>query len=155
MAFIFYLPWDNINLMKILVKKLDPEAIIPKFALEGDAGMDLFSLEDYEIKTGDRQSCRTGIAIQIPEGYAGLVWDKSGIAVKNGIKTMAGVIDSGYRGEIKGVLVNLGREDYRINKSDKIAQMIIQKVENPKIVEMEKLNETSRGEEGFGSTGAA
>lgn len=139
--------------MKILAKKLDPDAKIPSYAHPGDAGMDLYSLEDITIDSGGRISCRTGFAMQIPQGYAGLIWDKSGIAANNGIKTMAGVVDSGYRGEIKTVLVNLGKEAYNIKKGDKIAQMLIQKVENLEIVEVEKLDETSRGEGGFGSTG--
>ncbi len=85
--------------MKILVRKLDPEAVIPKIALEGDAGMDLYSAQDVILKPGERISCSTGIAIKIPEGYAGLVWDKSGLSHKYGIKILGGVFDSNYTGE--------------------------------------------------------
>ncbi|MEK7144060.1 MAG: dUTP diphosphatase, partial [Patescibacteria group bacterium] len=83
----------------------------------------------------------------------GLVWDKSGLALNNGIKTMAGVIDSGYRGEIKIVLINLGDEDFEIKKGQKIAQMLVQKVERPEIELVDELNATERGGNGFGSTG--
>ncbi len=143
------------DFVKIQIKKINAEAKIPAFAMEGDAGMDLCSIENVILKPDERISCRTGIAIKIPEGYAGLVWDKSGIALNNGIKTMAGVIDSGYRGEVKVVLINLSQKEYRINKGDKIAQILIQKVEQPTIEEVKKLNNTSRGEGGFGSTGAS
>lgn len=139
--------------MKIAVKKLDKDAKVPAYAHPGDAGMDLFALENIVIQPGTRASVKTGIAMAIPEGYAGLIWDKSGIASKNGIKTMAGVIDSGYRGEIKIVLANLSREVYGIKKGDKIAQMLIQKVKRAEIIEAEELDETMRGEGGFGSTG--
>lgn len=135
------------------IKKLDPEAKVPTYAHPGDAGMDLISNEELVIKIGDRIACGTGIAMQIEEGYAGLIWDKSGIAAKSGVKTMAGVVDSGYRGEIKVVLVNLGENDYKINKGDEIAQMIIQKVEDSEIVEVSELDDSSRGGKGFGSTG--
>lgn len=136
-----------------MIKKLNSEAKIPAFAIAGDAGMDLYSVEDKVIEPGERYACGTGVAMQIPHGYAGLVWDKSGIAVKFGIKTMAGVVDSGYRGEIKVVMINLGKEEYKINSGDKIAQMLIQKTNNPSIIEVGDLDDSKRGEGGFGSTG--
>jgi dUTP pyrophosphatase len=139
--------------MKILVEKLDSQASLPSFAHPGDAGMDFFSMESAIIKPNERITCSTGIAVQIPKGYVGLIWDKSGLASKNGIKTMGGVVDSGYRGEIKIVIINLSDTDYEIKKGEKIAQMLIQKVENPEIIEVENLDETQRGEGGFGSTG--
>lgn len=139
--------------MKILVKKLSLEAKLPSYAHPGDAGMDLFAAEDYQINPGERQNCRTGIAVQIPEEYAGLIWDKSGIAFKNGMKIMGGVIDSGYRGEVGVVMFNLSKEAYTIKKGDKVAQMLIQKIESPEILETNNLNETARGSGAFGSTG--
>ena len=139
--------------MKLQIKKLTAKARLPEYAHSGDAGMDLFSVENITIKPGERIVCRTGIAMKIPDGYVGLIWDKSGIASKDGIKTMGGVIDSGYRGEIGVVLQNLSRENYEIKRGDKIAQMLIQKVESPQIEEIEELNDTERGEGGFGSTG--
>jgi dUTP pyrophosphatase len=139
--------------MKIQIKKLHPDAKIPKFALEGDVGMDLFSVVDAILKPGERISCPTGIAIKIPDGYAGLIWDKSGVSHKFGIKTMGGVFDSNYTGEYLIGLINLGKEDYRIEKGNKIAQLLIQKVEHPEVEEIEELEETNRGDGAFGSTG--
>ena len=133
-------------------KNLD-DAIIPHYAHPGDAGMDIFSAEETIIKAGEIKSVRTGVKIELPEGFVALVWDKSGLALKNGIKTMAGVIDSGYRGEIGIVLANLSDQDYKIEKGQKIAQMLIQKVERAEIEEVKELSETKRGADGFGSTG--
>jgi dUTP pyrophosphatase len=139
--------------MKILVKKLDPEAIIPKFALHGDAGMDLYSVQDFALKPGERIPCKTGIAIKIPEGYAGLIWDKGGPSHKFGIKILGGVFDSNYTGEWLIGLVNLGKVDYEIKKGQKIAQVLFQKIETPKIEEVLEMPETNRGEGRHGSTG--
>ena len=93
--------------MKIKFQKILDEAIIPHYAHQGDAGMDIFSAEDAVIKSGEIKSVKTGVKMEMPEGFVGLIWDKSGLALKNGIKTMAGVIDSSYRGEIKILLHNL------------------------------------------------
>jgi len=139
--------------MLIKFQKILDEAIIPHYAHQGDAGMDVFSAEDAVIKSGEIKSIKTGVKMEMPERFVGLVWDKSGLAFKNGIKTMAGVIDSGYRGEIGIVLANLSDQDYKIEKGQKIAQMLIQKVERMEIEETKNLNETSRGAGGFGSTG--
>ena len=139
--------------MLIRFQKILAEAIIPHYAHQGDAGMDIFSVEEDIIKAGERKNIRTGIKMELPEGFVGLVWDKSGLALKNGIKTMAGVIDAGYRGEIGIVLVNLSHQDYKIEKGQKIAQMLIQKVERAEIEDTQELSETKRGDGGFGSTG--
>jgi len=139
--------------MKIQIKKLHPEAKIPQFALAGDAGMDLFSVVDVVMKPGERISCPTGIAMKIPEGYVALFWDKSGPSHKFGIKTLGGVIDSNYAGEWLVGLVNLGQDDYAIEVGQKIAQVLIQKVECPEIEVVEQLEQTNRGSGGFGSTG--
>ena len=139
--------------MKIQIKKLHSDARIPHFALPGDAGMDLYSVQDIILKPGERVSCATGIAMKIPEGYAALIWDKSGISHKAGIKTLGGVIDSNYTGEWFIGLVNLGQDDYAIEKGHKIAQAIIQKIEHPEIEEVEEIEETNRGGGAFGSTG--
>lgn len=139
--------------MKILAKKLHPEAKIPNFAHPGDAGMDLYSVVDMVLKPGERASVPTGIAMALPEGYVSLVWDKSGVSHKNGIKTLGGVIDSGYRGEYLIGLVNLSQEDFEIKVGQKIAQLLIQKVEHPEIEEVTELDDTSRGDGRFGSTG--
>jgi dUTP pyrophosphatase len=139
--------------MKLLIKKLFSDAKVPEYAHLGDAGMDLFSYEDTTIQSGERVSVGTGIAMEIPQGFVGLVWDKSGLAFKHGLKTAGGVVDSGYRGEVKVCIMNTSEETYTIKKGDKIAQMLIQSVESPTIEEVEELSDTSRGEGGFGSTG--
>lgn len=139
--------------MKIHVKKLHPDARIPAFAHPGDAGMDLYSVGDIVIHPGERASVPTGIAIELPDGYVSLVWDKSGPSHTFGIKTLGGVLDSGYRGEYLIGLVNLGRDIFEIKKGQKIAQLLIQKVERPDIEEVDELSDTSRGTRGFGSTG--
>ncbi|HAR99520.1 MAG: Deoxyuridine 5'-triphosphate nucleotidohydrolase [Candidatus Moranbacteria bacterium GW2011_GWC2_37_73] len=139
--------------MKIQIKKLHPDAKIPQFALAGDVGMDLYSVTELILKPGERISCPTGIAIKIPEGYAALIWDKSGPSHKFGIKTLGGVIDSNYNGEYLVGLVNLGKEDFKIEKGQKIAQVLFQKIEIPEIEQVEELEETNRGDGGFGSTG--
>ena len=140
--------------MRIMVKRLHPDAIIPHYALSGDAGMDLYSVEDAVLRSMERRSVATGIAMKIPEGFVGLIWDKSGISHKNGVKTLGGVIDSNYLGEYLVGLVNLGDDDFEIRKGQKIAQILIQKVEVPETEEVPDFGiETERGENGFGSTG--
>jgi dUTP pyrophosphatase len=142
-----------LSLMKLKVKKLHPDAIVPSYAHPGDAGMDLFCVEAFTMVPGDRKSVPTGIALEIPKGCVGLVWDKSGLSHKHGIKTTGGVIDSGFRGEICIGLANLSSEKYTFEKGHKIAQLLIQKVEHPKIEESSVLSDSARGEKGFGSTG--
>lgn len=143
----------NFDNMELRIKKLTENAVLPQYAHLGDAGMDLFASERAMIKAGGRVQVKTGIAVAIPEGYVGLVWDKSGLSHKFGLKTLGGVVDAGYRGEIMVGIINLSDEDYTLEVGHKVAQMLIQKVESPLIVEVESLNETSRGEGGFGSTG--
>jgi dUTP pyrophosphatase len=140
------------NKVKIKIKKLHPDVIIPKYAHEGDAGMDLFSVEDLILKPKHRALVKTGLSIELPKGYVSLIWDKSGIALK-GIKTMGGVIEHTYRGEYKIIMVNLSSENYEIKKGQKIAQLLIQKIETAEIEEVNELSETTRGDGGFGSTG--
>ena len=137
----------------IKIKKLSEEAKVPNYANPGDAGMDFYSNEEVILEPNQRKLISTGISMAIPEGYVGLFWDKSGIASKFGIKTMAGVIDSGYRGEIKILLHNLSTEKFEVKKGMKIAQMLIQPVEQKQIIEVDLLDQTERGEGGFGSTG--
>lgn len=139
--------------MKIQIKKLHPDAKVPKFALEGDAGMDLYSAQEAVLKPGERISCATGIATKFSKEYAGLVWDKGGVAQKSGIKTLGGVVDSNYTGEWFVGLVNLSQEDYKIEKGQKIAQVLFQKIEIPEVEEVDELGETNRGDGRFGSTG--
>ncbi|MFH1426711.1 MAG: dUTP diphosphatase [Candidatus Kerfeldbacteria bacterium] len=139
--------------MTVKVQKLHENAKIPEYAHQGDAGMDIFALEEVTLQPGQRHAVPTGIAMQIPTGHVALVWDKSGRAVKEGLKTMAGVIDEGYRGEVKIVLNNLGQEPVVIEKHQKIAQILIQPVVSPSVELVDALDATDRGEGGFGSTG--
>ncbi|MCR4284847.1 MAG: dUTP diphosphatase [archaeon] len=139
--------------MKIKVKKLKENAVLPSYAHEGDAGMDVYSVENSIILPGKRKMISTGISIEIPSGYVALVWDKSGIAAKQGITILGGVIDAHYRGEYKIILFNTSDDNFEVRIGDKIAQVLIQKIESAEIEEVDELSETKRGEGGFGSTG--
>ncbi len=139
--------------MKLKIKKLNPDGRLPAYAMPGDAGLDLFSAGDFVLRAGEKGAVPTGIAMEIPDGFVGLVWDKSGLAIKNGLKTLGGVIDSGYRGEVLVGMINLGPADFTFAKGNKVAQMLIQKVERPEIVEAAELSEAERGDKGFGSSG--
>jgi len=138
--------------LKIKVKRLG-ETRLPSYAHEGDAGMDFYSTEDVVLKPGQRHAFATKIAMEIPKGYVGLVWDKSGLSKNSGLKNLGGVVDSTYRGEVIITLVNLGQEEYHVKKGDKIAQMLIQHVEHAAIEESGELEGSVRGHSGFGSTG--
>ncbi len=140
-------------MIKVKIKKIKENAIIPKYAHKGDAGMDLYSTEEYTLKPGEGVLVSTGVSMAIPEGYVGLIWDRSGLAAKNSIHVLAGVVDSSYRGEVCVVLKNLGNEEFKVNKNMRIAQMLIQPVAPVIIEESDSLEETSRNEGGFGSTG--
>jgi dUTP pyrophosphatase len=138
--------------MELKVKKIHPDAKLPQYSHKGDAGLDLFSSIDCVLKKGEVKPIPAGIKMAIPEGYVGLVWDKSGISLQ-GVHRLAGVVDSGYRGEVRVVMVNLGEKPFVVEKGMKIAQLLIQPVIELKVMEVETLEETSRGENGFGSTG--
>jgi dUTP pyrophosphatase len=141
------------NNIKIKVKKLHKDAIIPRYNHEGDAGMDLYAVENVILWPNEPVAVSTGLSVELPKGYVALVWDKSGFALKEGIKTMAGVMDSNYPGEYKIVLINTTNQYYYIDKGDKIAQLLIQPVMSAEVEEVGELSETSRGQSGFGSTG--
>ena len=140
--------------MRLAIKKLHPDAKVPRFALSGDAGLDLGAIEAIEFAPGERKGIQTGIALAIPEGFVGLIWDKSGVALKRGLKTMGGVIDAGYRGEVVVIAKNLSEETISFSAGEKVAQILIQPVEHPEIEEVIELPESERGEGGFGSTGS-
>lgn len=137
----------------IKIKKLSPDATAPRFMREGDAAMDFYANENTTIQPNERKIVSTGIAMAIPKGFVGLIWDRSGMAAKHGIKSMGGVIDSNYRGEVGIILQNLSNEAFNVEKDMRIAQLLIQPVENREILEVENLDETVRGESGFGSSG--
>jgi dUTP pyrophosphatase len=138
--------------MELKVKRITPGAKLPSYGHPGDAGLDLYAAADRVLRPGDVFAVPTGIKIAIPPGHVGLIWDKSGISLK-GVHRLAGVVDAGYRGEVQVVMINLGREPFAIKAGMKIAQMLVQPVNEVSVVEADDLDETSRGEGGFGSTG--
>ncbi len=141
--------------MNISVRLLRPEARLPRRAHPGDAGADLHAAEPVVIPAGERRDVGTGLAFAIPEGYAGFVHARSGLAFKHGIMitNAPGLIDSGYRGEVRVSLFNSGSEPFAIEVGDRIAQLVIQAVEVPVFEEAPTLDDTERGAGGFGSTG--
>jgi dUTP pyrophosphatase len=141
--------------MKLRVKKLVGEAIIPKYANKGDAGVDLHSVEDLTIIPGEIKLVKTGLAFEIPEGYEMQLRPRSGLALKNGISLVnsPGTIDSGYRGEVGLILINHGKLPLEVKKGDRIAQAVFNKVETVLFDEVNELSLSERGEGGFGSSG--
>mgnify|MGYP001619290891 CR=1 FL=1 len=127
---------------------------LPTYSHPGDAGADLRSSVDGIVPARGNALIPTGICISLPSGHVALVWPRSGLAVKHGLDCGAGVIDSQYRGEIKVLLFNHSDVDYPIKKSDRIAQLLIQKVETLEFIQVDTLDATTRGENGFGSTSA-
>ncbi|MFH1255346.1 MAG: dUTP diphosphatase [bacterium] len=140
------------NSLKLKVEKISPLAKIPTRAYSHDAGLDLYAADYYSLFPGDFTIIKTGIKIAIPNGFAGLVWDKGGIA-KTGIHSMAGVVDSGFMGEITVELINLSHDIFHIAPGQKIAQLLIQKIETPEIAEEPVADETDRKDGCFGSSG--
>ena len=126
---------------------------LPEYASGGAAGADLRAREAVEIGPGARAAVPTGVRLQIPPGHVGLVWPRSGLAVRHGIDTLAGVIDSDYRGEVRVVLVNHGDEPFHIAKGDRVAQLLVQRVERAAFAAVPSIDDTDRGGGGFGSTG--
>jgi dUTP pyrophosphatase len=139
--------------MQVKIKRLKPEAILPTYAHPGDVGMDLYSLEDCELKVGERKVFNLGFALEFPIGYAAIVKDKSSLPNHYGIHTMGGVFDAGYRGEYNAQLINLGQEPVKIAKGQKIAQLIIYPVVIGELEEVDELSNSERGTGQFGSTG--
>lgn len=143
-------------MIELRIKLLDDGLAMPRYQHEGDAGLDLPSRVDLVIEPGERAMVPTGIAVAIPQGYAGFVLPRSGLASRNGIALVnsPGLVDSGYRGEMAVVMINTDkREPFHIKRGDRIAQLVIQRVEDVSIVGVDELDETSRGAGGFGSTG--
>jgi dUTP pyrophosphatase len=139
------------------VRRLDPRATLPTRAYPGDAGLDLYALVDGTLDPGARASIRTGVAVEIPDGYAGLVLPRSGIAARSGISLVnaPGLIDAGYRGELQVLLLNTDRETpFSIAAADRIAQLVLVRVEAPPVLEVDTLSDSERGAGGFGSSGA-
>jgi dUTP pyrophosphatase len=139
-------------MVKIKVKKLHPDAKIPHYEYQNSAGLELTSIQHACLEQGQRMLIKTGLAIEVPDGYVSLIWPRSGLSVKKGTDILAGVIDSGYRGEYGVVLLNTGYDDLVIKPGDRIAQLLIQPIVNVDIEEVSELSESTRGENGFGST---
>lgn len=139
--------------MQIRIQRLDKGVELPKYHYQHDIGLDLPAGENVVIGPGQKVVVKTGLKIAIPENHAGLIWDRSGLAAKNSITTLGGVLDPGYRGELKVIMVNLGKESFKVEKGMRIAQMLVQPVANLPMVEVEELDDTHRGEKGFGSSG--
>ncbi len=139
--------------MKLLIQQLHPDAVAPSFAHPGDAGLDLVSVADLTLAPGQRGVVPTGLSMALPAGTVGLIWDKSGRAVKEGLTTLAGVIDEGYRGEVQVALLNTSDQPVLIEAGQKVAQLLVQPILRPEIEVVQQLDDTSRGDGGFGSTG--
>lgn len=142
--------------VEILVTRLDPTIDAPAYAKPGDAGADLSSRIDFVLEPGERALIPTGISIALPQGYVALVHPRSGLAIKHGISMVntPGTVDAAFRGELQIILINHDlREAFTIKKGDRIAQLVIQKVERANFVEVESLPGTHRADGGFGSTG--
>lgn len=144
------------DIVSVPVRQLDPDLPLPAYAHPGDAGADLYAAEDAEIGPGERRLVRTGLALELPEGYVGLVHPRSGLAAKHGVTVLnaPGTVDAGYRGEI---LINLVNHDplnvAKIIRGDRIAQLVVQRVERAHFHGVEKLSDSARGTGGHGSTG--
>jgi|ERR1044072_1037047 dUTP pyrophosphatase len=141
--------------MILKIKKLHPDAILPSYAHPGDAGLDLFSVEDAEIGAGQVALIKTGISIELPAGTEGQVRPRSGLALKHRITVLntPGTIDEGYRGEVCLIMMNHGQEAFAVAKGMKLAQLLVKPVFTVEVREVEDLSDTARGAGGFGSTG--
>lgn len=142
--------------LPIEVQRLDPDLPLPTYAHPGDAGADLLTAVDVTLAPGQRALVPTGIALAVPEGYVALVHPRSGLAARHGLSIVnsPGTIDSGYRGEIKVLLVNLDpAQPIQLRRGDRVAQLVVQRVEQASFVEVDRLPESSRGTGGYGSTG--
>ena len=141
--------------MKLLIVREDKSVPLPKYQTQGSAGMDLHSAEDVSIGSGEFKIVNTGLRVAIPSGFEGQIRPRSGLAAKHGISIVntPGTADSDYRGVIKIIMINHGKESFEIRKGDRIAQLVINKIETPELIEVDELSETIRGDSGLGSTG--
>ncbi|MEV0158627.1 deoxyuridine 5'-triphosphate nucleotidohydrolase [Nonomuraea fuscirosea] len=142
--------------VEVLIQRLDPGLPPPSYAHPGDAGADLCAAEDVELMPGERAVVGTGVAIALPEGYAAFVHPRSGLAARHGVTLVnaPGTVDAGYRGEIKVTVINTdAKESFSLRRGDRVAQLVIQRVEHAAFTETERLPSSARGANGFGSTG--
>jgi len=138
----------------LIIEKITPTAKLPSRAYQDDAGLDLFADQTLTLAPLERAVVPTGIKLALPSGYVGLVWDKGGLA-KQGLHTLAGVVDAGYRGEVLGQVINLSQNAYEIKAGQKIAQLLIQPVALPRVREGKIIDQTERGSQRHGSSGLA
>jgi dUTP pyrophosphatase len=140
---------------ELRVRRLDPDVPMPSYAHEGDAGLDLAAAADLILEPGERAAVPTGLAVAIPDGWVGLVHPRSGLARRHGVTVTnaPGTIDAGYRGEVQVLLINLGHDPVTLRRGDRIAQLLLQEVGRARVIEVVELDDTSRGDGGFGSTG--
>jgi dUTP pyrophosphatase len=144
--------------VQVLITRLDPSIPLPKYAKGGDAGADIVTRVDVTLQPGERALVPTGISIALPDGYVALVHPRSGLAIKHGVTMVnaPGTVDAGYRGELQCIMINHDpKEPVTFHKGDRIAQLVIQKVERAEFVEVEQLPGSARADNGFGSTGRA
>ena len=142
--------------VRVEIRRLDPDLPLPRYAHPGDAGADLVTAEDVVLAPGERATVRTGIAIALPDGYAAFIHPRSGLAARHGLTVVnaPGTVDAGYRGEIKVPLLNTApATPVKLTRGDRIAQLVIQRVERAAFVEVDELSDSARGAGGFGSTG--
>jgi dUTP pyrophosphatase len=141
--------------VQVGVQRLDPDLPLPSYAHPGDAGADLYSAQDVLLAPASRVTVRTGIAIELPMGFVGLVHPRSGLAAKQGVTVLnaPGTVDAGYRGEVMVILVNHGPAEVKVSRGDRIAQLVVQRVERAHFHAVEKLPDSVRGTGGHGSTG--
>jgi dUTP pyrophosphatase len=143
--------------VNLRVRRLDDRAVLPRRAHPGDAGLDLHALEERMLAPGERAAIPTGIAVEIPAGHAGLVLPRSGLALRHGIALVnaPGLIDSGYRGELRVLLLNTDRRDpFQIERGDRVAQLVVIRAEMVSVLEVQTLSVSARGAGGFGSSGS-
>ncbi|WBW99713.1 dUTP diphosphatase [Oceanirhabdus sp. W0125-5] len=142
-------------MMILNIKRLSSDAVLPSFANKGDAGLDMFSVEEKTILPGESALISTGIAIELPRNTEAQIRPRSGLALKHSITVLntPGTIDEGYRGEIKIILINHGKKEFKVTKGMKIAQMVVKPILDVEVVEVSILNSTERGTGGFGSSG--
>jgi dUTP pyrophosphatase len=141
--------------VRLHIRRLDERALLPTRAYPGDAGLDLYAVDEATLSPGERASIGTGIAVEIPDGEAGLVLARSGLAARHGIALVnaPGLIDAGYRGEIRILLLNPDREaTFTVARGDRIAQLVLVRIETPEVVEVDELASSKRGAGGFGSS---
>lgn len=149
-------PSDPAAGLEVAIQRLDPDLPVPSYAHPGDAGADLHAAVDVELAPGERALVPTGLSIALPDGYVALVHPRSGLAARHGLSIVnsPGTVDAGYRGEIKVMLINQDPRDHVVlHRGDRIAQLVIQRFERARFVEVDVLPESVRGEGGYGSTG--